>query len=896
MRNYSKQLLATVVLFVCLVIPNSSMAQKKGATAPSTSSTPSNNAAPPSSPGGGGGGSGLQGYSFTRSEWEKQLTQVPKASDFAPNLSEKDMVFACYRVAVANNATTPFILENTFLDATPDIPVWQAGHPYTNLSWVYSSHNNGHYYEVQGDGTSGTVEPVFPENGSQVTEAGGTQLVWKDMGKLGYSPFILRWAPQTRYSGGDLVTSAKANGHYYEAQNSGTSGESEPNFRHTKAGQQLAESSGGLQWKDMGDMASHGKHECATVTSAHPFIMNQNLIVVVDMIAVPKEVQKSFTILNFNVTSQAAGSINPTPVQPGISAGTTSLAGGSGPLAATKKEPTNHQLYYLTWPSLISGDTINTINVNIVYTPVAPALPWKQNTFYPAGSIVMSDSGHYYLAVNSGISSADASPKFSSHILKVSTFHEGSGLTWKDLGPTPPSTAPSTWMPGTSYGTGDLVIPPSNKANGHFYRAVAHAQSGATAPGFLNKTHGETFAEGPNLSWTDMGTIPTVAPFPQTSVWTTQQQYSTRDLVTPPAPMINGHYYRAQTSGNSAATAPSFPADRTAVDDGTNLSWADMGPTILIPLPATWSPNTAYAVGATVIPAPPNGHYYEVKRSGVSGPNPPVFPVDGSTMPETQELFWVDSGTTMPSGVKIKRWERYTPFIVGDTIQDDSTGHYYTVTQAGISGGTPPTFAIPQPEIAPESNNQITWQDLGTTLPSSVSTGQPQPSDQTIPVVTYSFPQSHQLSYFTLTSGVVGSSIQGKTFVNTNLPTASSPAWKSFNNGHIVDPILALVVYVKPVDAERAWRFRVKDLFPAPTIAFSLSSPSSNFYFGASSGFFSHNIQLVYGLSLAKINVLQPASLQLSATTPATRSQFATGGFVGISFNILGFITSLPGL
>jgi len=109
------------------------------------------------------------------------------------------------------------------------------------------------------------------------------------------------------------------------------------------------------------------------------------------------------------------------------------------------------------------GDTIPTVSLNLVYTPVAPALPWTPNTFYPAGRIVIQNdpgntNGHYYIAVNGGISSSDP-PVFSLYATKVATLSEGSGLSWRDMGLTPPTSLPSRWAPGHPYGIGDLIIP-----------------------------------------------------------------------------------------------------------------------------------------------------------------------------------------------------------------------------------------------------------------------------------------------------------------------------------------------------------------------------------------------------------------------------------------------------
>lgn len=904
MENRTKGFVCVLLLSASLIAGRQSAAQGKGQSATPTTPSPANSS-PSTSGSAAGAGSGLQGKSFTRDIWDQQLTQLPKARDFGA--SEKDMVFVCYKLAVTKNSSIPFSLNNVPMDATPDNPPqWEAKHAYHTNDLVYSSNHNGHYYQAQSDGTSDTQEPNFvAKDGGTIQEKTG--LNWTDVGYFGYSPFVPRWSPQTRYVVGDFVAMSRSTGHYYKAKSSGTSGAVEPRPKTKKEGE-VVQDSDNLSWIDMGEMATHGKRECADVTSNHPLLMNQMLVVAIEMSAIPKDIQERFSLLNFNVTTTSVAPINPTPIQPSITAGTaTGLEGGAGGFSVENVEernPAKRQIYYLTWPSLISGDTITSISVNVVYTPVAPALPWKPRTVYPAGSIVMSTdpagtstAGQYYLALNGGIST-DISPRFEAAVVRVATFSEGSGLIWHDLGLTPPSTPPVAWAGSVAYGTGDLVIPPGptpngtsvpNKANGHYYRALTHAQSGTAPPNF--SITGGTVREGPNLAlaWTDMGSQ---IPAPSPLVWVSSHRYDTGELVL--SPSSNGHYYRAQAGGGvSGSNAPAFPADRTRVDDGNNLSWIDMGPTVLNPIPATWSANTAYAVGAQITPTPPNGHYYQALSAGSTGPSAPAFPVDGGSVRETDALVWTDSGTTLATGSRLKQWVRLTPFMVGDTIEDRTTGHFYTVIQAGLSGQTYPNFLLPTPATVIDQN-QITWQFLGTTLPSSVSTGQPQPSDQTISAVNYSFPQSHQLSYFSLTSGVVVSSIQTRSFLNTS--STSTPTWTTVKNGPIVDPVLALTVYVKPVDAERTWRPRLKDLIPGPTIAFSLSSPTSNFYFGASSAIFNRNIQLLYGFSLAKVNTLEPSSLQLSSSTAATRSQFAKGGFVGISFNILGFIQSLPSL
>ena len=869
------------------------MAQGKSPSAAAPAASPSSSSPPSSSP---SSGSGLLGKSFTKDTWDTQLNQLPKAKNFG-FLNDKDTVFVCYRLVEADNAATPFILVNTPIDANDGPPEWQRNHQYHASEWVYSSNHNGHYYQVVSTGTSadtgasGDAEPTFTSAaGTTVHETTGSGITWADRGDFGYSPFVPRWTPNTRYAPGAIVTLSGAKGHYFEAQSKGSSDSKEPK----RKGEIATEESGGLSWKDMGDMVARDKRECANVTSSHPLLMNQNLVVVIEMTGIPEEVLDRFTILNFNVTSQQASPINVTPIQPSIAAGTASgPSGGVAPAVAPNVHPRKRQIYYLTWPSLVTGDSIVAISVNLVYTPVAPALPWQSHTFYPAGSIVTANptpgvssatKGHYYLALNGGISDA-ATPDFDSAVTAVQTFPEGSGLTWKDMGLTPPKTTPPIWVKNTRYGTGDLVIPTDK--TGHFYGAQTHALSGANPPSFSTVTHGGSVRDDPrvpNLSWKDMGAV---LPVPAPPMWASGQMYYTGVLVTPTT--NNGHYYRAQTSGQSSGTQPVFPVDGTSVDEGPNLSWTDMGVTTLNPDPPPWQANYAYAAGAQVTPTPPNGHYYQALTKGVTGPYSPAFPVDGTTVPEADQLVWTDSGVTLPASAKLKQWERATPFMINDVVQDSLTGHYYTVIQAGISGDHAPTFFLPTPKTVYDPNHQINWQDLGATLPASISAGQPQPTDQTVSTISYSFPQSHSLSYFSLTSGVVVSSIQTTSFLNTS--SSSTPNWTTVKNGPIVDPVLALTAFIKPVDAERPWH--KSDLIPGASIAFSLTSPGTNFYFGGSSVAFGRNIQALYGFSVARISVLEPSSIQESSTSPATRQRFAKGVFIGVSFNIVGLITSV---
>jgi len=229
---------------------------------------------------------------------------------------------------------------------------------------------------------------------------------------------------------------------------------------------------------------------CSNITPIRPLLMDQMLVVAVDASAVTKLPQTfcRLKILNINITNQQGASLNPTPIRPSIAAATatgSALSGGVAPSATVSNAACvaeqHKDAYYLTWPNQIPGDAIPTVSVNLVYTPVAPGLPWVANTFYPAGSIVILPedavqketkvNGHYYIALSSFISSTspitaskptDAAP--------VETFPDGGGaatLTWTNIGNAPYSMTPGSWQAGQMYLEGSQIVPPAG-GNGHY--------------------------------------------------------------------------------------------------------------------------------------------------------------------------------------------------------------------------------------------------------------------------------------------------------------------------------------------------------------------------------------------------------------------------------------------
>jgi hypothetical protein len=617
--------------------------------------------------------------------------------------------------------------------------------------------------------------------------------------------------------------------------------------------------------------------------------MNQILVIAVDVSGFQEETTERWKVLNFNITNQQGTSLNPTPIRPSLTAGTASgppLGGGGAP---ARQQKLHHNVYYLTWPNQLPGDAIPTVSVTLIYTPIAQGLPWVGGTFYPAGSIVISSdtaaagavnttNGHYYVARYSGISGANE-PNFKTTANGLPTFVDSPGVGWQDMGAAIPAPTPQQWSPKSHYDAGQLVI--ALPANGHYYRAKYSGASGSNPPVFTGTNISDGVTDG--LTWVNKGPTPYKAP---PDPWTKNTSYLPGAQIVPPNGG-NGHFYQqVGEAGPSSATPPTFVPDApNPISDGPKVKWKDMGPVSLSP----WQPGVAYALGARVVPNTANGFWYQATTTGVSGLSPPPFPINqGDRVIETPGLQWLDAGTTAPTSSRLRRWAPETAYFSSDVVLDDQSGHYYSVVQSGISGFSRPTFSVPTPVAVAGADVNIEWQDLGTSLPSSLTVGTPV-SDQSVTLLSYTFAQAHALSRFNLTSGVVVNSARPPNLTNTG--TSMSPVYAKSPGSPMIDPILAVSAYIfRPVDAER--QFQAKDLVPAPTLGFSLTSPSSNFYFGFSSEFFLRNLQVVYGVSSVKLTELGQVTAG-SATSTYTVQQTSYHGFVGMTFNITGFIQTL---
>lgn len=176
-------------------------------------------------------------------------------------------------------------------------------------------------------------------------------------------------------------------------------------------------------------------------------------------------------------------------------------------------------------------------------------------------------------------------------------------------------------------------------------------------------------------------------------------------------------------------------------------------------------------------------------------------------------------------------------------------------------------------------------------------TAQPSEDDQdTYTMGSDVLPQTHSLSRFNISTAVVFSSIHNKTF---GYNSDATPKPMVTGRNPIIDPVLFLTYYPHPIDADRD--FQWSDMIPGVSLGLSLSNPVSNFYLGGMSEFPGiRNVEVVYGVTVAKTSSLAPQNTFLPAPTaqnqtPPTVQKFSTGGYVGLSFNVSGFLTSLFG-
>ncbi len=581
---------------------------------------------------------------------------------------------------------------------------------------------------------------------------------------------------------------------------------------------------------------------------------------------------------------------------------------------------------------------------------------WFENTHYVLGDVIFNpDNGHYYTVEGStgGFSgpmpSSPAAPPdpFPPTPSQTTPLVDGQ-VQWSKA----KTSAANDWKPKTPYSIGDKML----ASNG-----LSYVMIGSTATsGLSGGANTFPIPPTPNVQQRD-GDIYWLYSSQVTAAqdWQVNHPYSLGNAV---LDGNNNVYVMVGTAkGISGSTDPivqNSSGQPVTVPDG-DLLWEDIGTSTPIPAPNPWIASHNYNMGDTVLGT--NGHYYRVIRflAGTSGVEKPSFPIlQSSTVIEPEKtipdpgpagLMWVDLGVVRPPGLKAGeplRWQPET-FYVPDSVifaPGVGNGRYYRALNGGQSGDTSPFL-----NLAPSL--PITWLDSGTTTPASVASGQP--TDQNVSLINLTLPQTHSLSYFNISAGVVVDIARPPVFgfvqasnpsiklptgyipgpVPTTTPTnqlaiepktgctvSTTPvanmtptSYYAFycptrvkTGPYPVDPVLALTLYFPPVDAETPlrfkWRYLKRDLIPGISFGMSLSNPTTNFYAGGSNELLVRNVQLFYGVAFHNIATgLAPGPSQPvwggvgTAPTVSTVSGFQRGFFIGGTFNLSGFIQSLFG-
>jgi hypothetical protein len=639
-----------------------------------------------------------------------------------------------------------------------------------------------------------------------------------------------------------------------------------------------------------------------TVLDIHALLMNQALVIGIDTTDI--DVSR-LPQLNFNITFAAGSPINATPIRPSF--GTSpSTSGGGLPLspssvtehpqlvadsAAARNElsqltatssssskaadtqriavliATLHKLtarlrqlenwatpvnqrrqYFLTWPNLLSGDSIPTVSVNAIYTPPIPGEMRGSNTLYPVGSIVTPQprNGHYYVALHEGLSSEETNLAFP--VSTPGSIADGA-LAWIDTGSAPSgSTAattkpPGVWLPRHPYAQGEAILDPYN---GHVYvsqTSVPDPKDNVPAP-----TSGDATSDPFSLPTWLPTQVREVSPSTLQWTWDGQPQNTTCDLkpawrpthLYPAGEMIStrfGRCFKASALLTSGATDPFGPNNA--------------------PQQTAKSPE-------------------EVRDGGVTWKRTPP-------------------GTTCSN-----KWGPGAPYGPPDTVRPNNSNVCYVATTTGDSGSLPVQPYFPATEVGTLPDGKtLLWQDVGT-LPPSAVTGV-QASDQSVPLLALQLPQVHTLSYFNLAAGIVYSTVRSRTYgVPPGIPatkTISTDDQYETGSSASIDPVLMLTVYPWPIDAEtKCGVYCMIETAPGVSVGLSLANPSTSFYWGFSFEVV-RNIQFVVGLNTAKHSGLPdpPANIPGNTTTAVTVQRFTTKPFYGLTFNVSGFVQGLFG-
>jgi hypothetical protein len=626
---------------------------------------------------------------------------------------------------------------------------------------------------------------------------------------------------------------------------------------------------------------------------------------------------------------------------------------------------------------------------------------WLPFTHFQLGdTILRPENGHYFTVVKitrglSGTSPSSPGSKdpFPPLTPPASTLSDGQ-IVWIKVSNVS-NQDPNNWQPNTPYFVDKIVqIVPAT----YYQMTRSTNQSGKSGSGnspFGPKPDSNALMTDNEIQWRFM---------PQA---TSNEQWQKNHSYSPNQAVCDPRHFHSDKPSNKCDKNATYVMDRAVV--GTSGSMNPVNQTIQgIPLTVAdgdllwtalgtqaafsgqaklWSAEFPFAIGDVV--HADNGQYYVMTRyiGGVSAGEETKFQIghfctiiDPVIPVEDQAVEWQDMGPLRPrkstqdcleekphkSGdrMEFKNWENVRASRVKEGtvifVPGEEGGRYYKAIKGGKTGSISPFINLTPPMV-------ITWLDSGTTTPASVSSGPP--PDQTLSLINLTLPQTHTLSRFNISSGVVANIARPPAFgwvapttpgiqlpmnyiaASQIVPTVPStvaisgagavpvavepttqctygvskvpntvggtttmvfPVYqcpqKTGKGSTNIDGVLVLTAYLLPVDAEVPWRFRFyapsawRDWVPAPSIGISLTSPTNNFYAGASNEFGVRNLQIFYGVSFRNVanRLALPGSQQVwggqgTAPAVATISAFQHSFFVGATFNLSNFIQSLFG-
>jgi hypothetical protein len=576
-------------------------------------------------------------------------------------------------------------------------------------------------------------------------------------------------------------------------------------------------------------------------------------------------------------------------------------------------------------PATVSDGDLLWADIGITTSSQPPPGNWLPNHNYRLGEVVHSTTNcHYYQAIHftAGISGPEPQSPFPVVAAgdRPTSVFDGT-IVWTAAA----DGIGREWKANSAYAREAVVYAKDDPS--HLWKATNSGRSG------------EVPAEPPFRIMQPSTVIEAAVPVRDGLTWRKATPVIPGD--TPPQPWASGTYYRADrdVSYNNvhyiALTAgvsgdhPPFPA-----------TWEALGSVPPVgPLPPEWIGGTYYEAGFVVSY---NHRYFKALTGGRSGDLTLFAVVRPETRIRDNSVNWEDSGVIRPIGLlgQPLEWAAYHPYKVGNVVfvPGLGNGRYYTASTAGTSGDASPFVSL-SPSLP------VTWQNSGTTAPASVATGQP--ADQNVSLINLALPQTHSLSYFNISAGAIFTFNRNPTYGYVsavgfkNLPskytavtttTASAGLMVDPGTGcsysptpdkngkldayfcpsqtglgaHTVDPVLVLTVYFPPVDAEVPWRIIRRgrnwwrDLIPAPSIGMSLANPTTNFYVGGSMEAFIRNVQVFGGMAFQNVATglgtlaTQPAWGGLAPVpTVSIVSGFRRGFFVGMTYNLSGFVQSL---